>query len=53
MSRTGGLVAGETRVQVASGDVGILAPAVIPGAIAVVNDATTARRTSRNRLATS
>ena len=49
-SRTGGLVAGESCVQLGAGNVGELAPAGIAVAIENVSEATTARRAIGNRL---
>ncbi len=50
LSRTGGLVAGERRVQLAVDNVGELAPAVITVATEKVSEATTTRRATGNRL---
>ncbi|MGP8223659.1 MAG: hypothetical protein ACLQQM_11685, partial [Acidimicrobiales bacterium] len=50
LSRAGGLVAGERRVQVAAGNVGELAPAAITVATKKVSEARTARRATGNRL---
>jgi hypothetical protein len=50
LSRAGGLVAGERRVQVAAGNVGELAPAAITVATEKVSEARTARRATGNRL---
>jgi hypothetical protein len=50
LSRAGGLVTGERRVQLAVGNVGELAPAVITVATEKLSEARTARRATGNRL---
>ena len=50
LSRAGGLVTGERRVQLAVGNVGELAPAVITVATEKLSEARTARRATGNHL---